>query len=65
METNYKLNLINKGDTVFLGHGGEVCQFTVHSVLGDKVRLMWAVENVVHLKWVDKAKLLAQLQAQG
>lgn len=53
-----KYSLINKGDTVWLGHNGEVCNFRVLKVLDSEVVLTWECENVVHLKRVPKAKLL-------
>jgi hypothetical protein len=52
------MNLINKGDTVYIGHGGQVCKFEVQRVDADHVWLLYHVENVAHIKRVPKFKVL-------
>ena len=53
------MELINKGDTVYLGFEGQVCKFTVQRVDADFVWLAFQVENVVHVRRVDRARVLA------
>lgn len=55
------LNLINKGDTVHIGFGGQVCKFQVQRVDADHVWLAYTVDNVVHVKRVPKARVLELL----
>ncbi len=57
------MELINVGDTLWLSHGETVASFKVHSILGGKVRLTWTdATGCTHLKWIDKARLLARLK---
>lgn len=52
------MDLINKGDTVFLGHNGQIAKFQVQRVDSTHVWLAYNVENVTHIKRVLKAQVL-------
>lgn len=56
-----RYNLIQKGDTVYLGFEGNVCKFRVQRVDAEDVWLSYDVDNVTHVRKVSKARCLALL----